>query len=288
MSAHATRRIAAVMFAATLLGGRHISAGGQGTGNSLALIFHDGHGRTMPYRLFPPTDPLPGQRYPLVMFLHGSGAEGTDNVSQLSVIGGLITHVEQPQYQSFVLAPQTAVDDWTGMSGTLALEILRSVEDQYEIDPSRLYLTGWSLGGFGTWSLIEQHPNLFAAAVPISGGGNAALAARIKGVPIWAFHGKSDDQVPVSESRQMIAAITKAGGHPLYTEFPDGHQIADYVYSDVFDSPYDHLYPWMFRQSLSTPEPNAMALILMVPIGLLAVRRCRHSVRILRTASVVP
>src|SRR5579884_1880297 len=125
---------------------------GQDNSGSLALEFNDGHGHMMPYRLFPPTDPVPGQRYPLVMFLHGSGADGTDNLAQLSVIGGLIAQARLPQYQSFVLAPQT-VSDWTGLSGTLALEILQSVENGYDVEPRRLYLTGWSIGGDGTWSL---------------------------------------------------------------------------------------------------------------------------------------
>lgn len=103
----------------------------------------------------------------------------------------------------------------------LVLELIASLQKEYRIDPKRLYITGLSMGGYGTWDVLARYPDLFAAAVPICGGGDESTAARIAKIPIWAFHGALDTAVKVERSRNLIAALEKAGGKPLYTEYPD-------------------------------------------------------------------
>jgi len=112
------------------------------------------------------------------------------------------------------------------------------------------------MGGFGTFDYIAEFPNLFAAAVPMSGGGSTSTASIIKDIPIWVFHGSADETVPVQYSRNMVNAITAAGGHPLYTEIPGGpHGIWDNVYNDINTNQYG-LYEWMFSQSLGSNAQN--------------------------------
>ncbi|MEO7648947.1 MAG: prolyl oligopeptidase family serine peptidase, partial [Bryobacteraceae bacterium] len=102
---------------------------------------------------------------------------------------------------------------------------------RYAIDPARIYVTGQSLGGYGTWSAIAKRPDLFAAAVPVCGGGSTRKAKEIAEVPVWAFHNTFDPIVLARESRRMISAIRKAGGNPIYTEFPVGlHNAWDPAY----------------------------------------------------------
>ena len=123
------------------------------------------------------------------------------------------------------------------------------------IDANRLYITGISLGAFGTWDAIERWPNYFAAAVPVSGAGDPSKAAVLKSMPIWAFHGSEDPTVPVSGSRDMIAAIKAAGGHPRYTELAGApHEIWPFVYSYPYPGGTNlsyritGMYTWLFSQ----------------------------------------
>ena len=177
----------------------------------------------------------------------------------------------------------------------MALE--REMKDP-SVDTSRVYVTGLSMGAFGTWDIIRRNPNLFAAAVPMSGGGDPSTAGTIKNIPIWAFHGSDDSVVPVETTRAMIAALQAAGGNPRYTEIAGAdHTIWDSVFADSDNT----LYSWLFSQSLSgatnlsqgdggfvpssdgslaamapvssatpaVPEPTSMGLLALVGMGLL-------------------
>ena len=101
----------------------------------------------------------------------------------------------------------------------LVLDLIDTVASEYRIDKDRIYLTGVSMGGYGTWDLVARRPELFAAAIPVCGGGDPAQAEKLAKLPIWAFHGDADPLVPVERPRDMIAAIKKAGGEPKYTEY---------------------------------------------------------------------
>jgi dienelactone hydrolase len=129
-----------------------------------------------------------------------------------------------------------------------------ALQKQYpNIDPHRLYITGLSMGGYGTWDAIERWPDYFAAAAPLAGAGDPSKASRLVNLPIWAFHGSGDGDVPVSSSRDMIEAIKVAGGHPRYTEYASaGHDIWIMVYSTpAFMS-------WLFSQHNSYPRPGGV------------------------------
>jgi len=249
----------------------------------------DGLGNTMPYRLFrPPGYDTPGAKFPLVLFLHGAGERGTNNTSQVnSHIDGLVNATQSAPYASYLLAPQVATGNQfvdvpfnTGsftnatapaqsISMALTLQILDLVLSNTNIDTNRIYVTGLSMGGYGTWDILGRRPNLFAAAAPMSGGGNTSTAATIKNIPIWDFHGSADGTVPVSGSRDMIAALQAAGGVPKYTELAgQGHVIWAPIYTDTTTS--GQFYPWLFSQSV--PEPGVIGLV-AVALGMMGRRR---------------
>jgi hypothetical protein len=143
--------------------------------------------------------------------------------------------------------------DWSAKKGgmgkepstpmRLTLEVLGKLQKEFSVDDKRLYLTGLSMGGYGTWDLLARYPDMFAAAVPVCGGGDESMAAKMKDVPIWCFHGGADPTVPTQRSRDMIKAIKDAGGNPKYTEYPGvGHNSWDKAYSDK------DLPAWLFSQ----------------------------------------
>jgi len=222
----------------------------------LARVYKGQHGRTMPYRLFVPENYASTKRYPLVLYLHGGGGSGDDNLKQIKGGNGflidLLTKPEsQAKYPCFVVAPQALQQQgWIERDSItptqrlgLVLELIDHLEKSFSIDSSRLYVLGQSMGGLGTFAIITMQPGKFAAAVPVCGGGDESKAEKIAHVPMWAFHGEKDEAVRVERSRNMIAAITKAGGKPKYTEYQgEGHLI----WTKVVTEP--ELLPWMFSQ----------------------------------------
>jgi predicted esterase len=240
---------ALVLATCTLLGS---TASAADPLDSLALVYDDGMGGTLPYRLFlPPGYDEPGAEFPLVLFLHGAGERGDDNLAQVtSHINGLIDATQSERFASFLLAPQVpSGQSWTGGGNLLApamqltTEIIAQLETQYQVDPSRRYVTGLSMGGFGTFDVIAKRPDMFAAAAPMSGGGSTSRAADMADVPLWAFHGDRDTTVPVSATRNMIQALVDVGSDPIYLESDGGHNIWGPIYQD----PHDELYAWMFE-----------------------------------------
>jgi predicted peptidase len=208
---------------------------------------------TMPYRLFIPTGYTMQRTYPLVMWLHGAGGAGTDNQRQIAEDQLLGTHTwttpaNQATHPSFVLVPQSP-GVWVeelgklGNETRLAIEILESVKQEFNVDSRRVYVAGQSNGGFGVWNAIAFRPDLFAAAIPLCGGGDPARASLMAAMPIWAFHGDKDDVIPVAESRTMIAAIKKVGGQPKYTEYKG---VDHNVWPRAFKEP--GLVDWLFAQ----------------------------------------
>jgi len=216
-------------------------------------VYRNASGETMPYRLFVPRGYNSDKQYPLVIWLHGAGGAGRDNRAQISgdQISGTRTWTKpenQAKYPTFVLVPQSPgnwVDrlDELGTGIRLVFEILDSVKTRFNIDPARLYLAGQSDGGYGTWNAVTQRPGVFAAAIPLCGGGDPKTAGRIATMPLWVFHGRRDTVVPVMESREMIEAIKKAGGDPRYTEYDRlGHDI----WKRAFKEP--DIVSWLFAQ----------------------------------------
>jgi predicted peptidase len=202
-------------------------------------------GKTMPYRLFIPAQYNPQRTYPLILWLHGAGGTGTDNLRQIS--GDQIpgTHLwtkaqNQAVRPMFVLAPQSQ-SGWVspteaGLSAELQLvmDVLRSVTKEYRIDPKRIYVAGQSLGGFGTWAIITSDPRLFAAAIVVCNSGSLPqLAPNIRDIPLWVFQGEKDIPLFVMASVEMVEAIRNAGGKVRYTTYPDsGHDIWERVFRE--------------------------------------------------------
>src|SRR5262249_4416082 len=182
---------------------------------------------------------------PVILFLHGSGAVGNDGRKQ--TVGALARAIRNNEKRFAFIAgfPQAQEGSWEAGSvdGKLALAVLDEVGSTYKVDKKRTYLTGLSMGGEGAWSLAAAFPDRWAAIVPLCGGGDPQIAAKIKDIPCWCFHGDADKVVPAAASRKMIRALWKAGGRPLYHEFPDvGHDCWDRVYA------MPDLYEWLLLQ----------------------------------------
>lgn len=219
-------------------------------------LFVNAGNERMRYLLFVPKDYNKKKEYPLVLWLHGGGSRGDDlkllrRYGNEHGIGSFARSDNQSKYPSFIVAPQCPLNRSWGNPDSeqpttemrLVLEILEQVQVDYSIDSRRLYVTGLSLGGYGTWDIIGRRPEMFAAAVPICGGGNPSKARLMIKTPIWAFHGDQDELVNVSESREMIRAIRNAGGEPKYTEYKRvGHNSWERAFAE------QDLLPWMFAQ----------------------------------------
>jgi len=229
-------------------------------------------GQHMPYRLYVPDNYDSKKSYPLVLFLHGGGERGMDNEAQLTANQGATIWAkpeEQDKHPCFVLAPQARLDYDGGFAITrnfqnnmnlkkvfeiskdlkMAVKILNTVMDQYNVDKKRIYSTGVSQGGFGVWTLNKEYPDLFAAMVPICGGGDPAFASRFKTKPIWAFHAANDPIICVNYTRNMIQAIKLAGGKPRYTEYPAGTFIKPVEhFSWVLAYQDAEMRDWLFQQ----------------------------------------
>ena len=230
------------------------------TGLFEARVYADGTGETLGYRMMKPKNYDAAKKYPLVLFLHGAGERGSDNVAQLKHGMAVFSSDEfQAKNPALIIVPQVPPNqkwsdtDWSKLTNSLpekpsrnmrlAMELVDAMQKEFSIDPDRLYITGISMGGYGTWDAISRWPGKFAAAVPICGGGDEKQAAKLTKLPIWCFHGDKDPAVPVVRSRNMIAAIKAAGGDPKYTEYPGvGHNSWDNAYADPA------LYDWLFAQ----------------------------------------
>jgi len=176
------------------------------------------------------------ESWPLVVFLHGSGDRGIDptKVRDCGVL--------RRGLPAIVIAPQCLPS--IGWEPDAIAGLVEHVSSKYRVDRNRLYLIGYSMGGYGTWRTAVSYPKLFAAIVPICGGGDPQQAKEIINVPVWAFHGEKDDVVPVAASQRMIDAIQHLGGHPKLTIIPDGgHGIGDSVLRG------DDLWQWLFNQT---------------------------------------
>ena len=226
------------------------------------------------YRLYVPPGYDPAKKYPLLVFLHGSGALGNDNRRQVSTeLVALVGHIQERE-PVFVLAPQCpSVDKWvTGSLHAphvnfsqavrpeadaikLVLFLLDELEQKYSLDADRFYVSGHSSGAAGTWDIVSRRAtDRFAAAVPVTGTNDPSRAGAISKLPIWAFHGAKDEVSPVSNSREMVAALRALGSPVRYTEYADiGHDTLARAYREP------ELVPWLLAQRrgrASLQEPH--------------------------------
>jgi predicted peptidase len=231
--------------------------------NSITGSVSDGTA-SIPYREFVPQGLTPGQKVPLILFLHGAGDRGTDNVGQTYWMNNLQPKTSSGQYAAYVLAPQIDTNSWFSSTSdtpteamSLTMQALHQALQNPNVDTSRIYVTGVSMGSFGTWDILRRNPSLFAAAVPMSGGGDPSTASTIKNIPIWAFHGNADDVVPVQSTRNMVAALQAVGGNIKYTEVDGG---SHYIWPAIYQDASNTLYPWLFSQHLDGGASPSLAL----------------------------
>ena len=225
-----------------------------------AEVFKAADGATLNVRVHMPPAPSEGKKLPIVLFLHGAGERGSDNALQLKHgIDSLTRYGKNANDPAILLVPQCPAEKswvdaaWSAPAHTmtkqaavplrLALDMLRAKMATLPVDPARVYVTGISMGGYGTWDAIQREPDLFAAALPICGGGDIAMASVIRHIPIWTFHGDKDTAVPVSRSRDMVKALEAGGGNIRYREYPEaGHDVWTRTYNDT------DVLTWFFAQ----------------------------------------
>lgn len=182
------------------------------------------------------------QKWPLVLFLHGAGERGSD-INKVKVHGPPKL-IEQGKDLSFiVVSPQCPAGSWWTEQIDALTALLDDVQARYAVDTNRVYLTGLSMGGFGSWAMGCRYPNRFAAVVPICGGGEWFLAERLKNVPVWAFHGAKDSVVPLRESQEMVDSLKRAGGNVQFTVYPEANHDS---WTETYNNP--KLYEWLLSR----------------------------------------
>lgn len=192
------------------------------------------------YLLYLPKDYGQQASWPLLLFLHGAGERGSD-LELLKKHGPPKLIAAGKEFPFVVVAPQCPKDKWWGSFELIAL--LNEIKNRYKIDPDRVYVTGLSMGGFGTWMLAAYAPEQLAAIVPICGGGSAIWARRFGHLPVWAFHGAKDPVVPLKTSEEMIEGLKKQGGQPKLTIYPEA---AHDSWTETYDNPA--VYAWLLEQ----------------------------------------
>ncbi len=239
--------VAAVLVAGcSTLGGAE--PGARGFQNRL---FTDADGKQHKYVLFVPSKSEPGSKPPVMLFLHGSGERGDNGLDPLMVGLGPAIWKRKPTFAFVVVIPQCqSGSNWQVESpdAQRALAMLKQAQAEFDTDPDRVYLTGLSMGGSGTWSIAMKDPAAWAAIVPMCSRGDLTQAPRLAAarLPVWNFCGDKDQAATVANGRDLHAALMKAGAPVRYTEYPGvGHNCWDNAYGT------DGLYTWLLEQSRS-------------------------------------
>jgi len=188
------------------------------------------------------------KKWPMILFLHGSGESGSD-VEKVKMHGPPKLVAAGKEFPFIIVSPQAPTSRIGWQVETLNT-LMDEVIQRYSVDQDRVYLTGLSMGGFGTWTLASANPERFAAIAPICGGGSTIMARRLREMPIWVFHGGKDMTVPIKMSQDMVDALKAAGADPKFTIYPDaGHD----SWTATYDNP--ELYTWFLEHTRKKPEP---------------------------------
>ena len=223
-------------------------------------------GKTFHYRVFVPKGWSRKKPWPVILFLHGAGERGDDNLAQTRVGLGPSILRQQDTFNSIIVMPQCPANRWWSEPDmqTMALKSLDQTAKEFNADRRRTYLTGLSMGGYGSWTMAATNPKMFAAIVVVCGGVRppprlnlpqamtgfaaeadpyGAVAARVGKTPVWVFHGDADLAVPVTESRNIVEALKAARGDVRYNEYAGvGHNSWDKAYAEP------ELFPWLMSQ----------------------------------------
>ncbi len=254
-----------------LIGGSIMSAGLQQSGAQVRVDTGflnrtvDVKGTTYKYQVYVPSDYVTSQKWPVILFLHGAGERGKDGLLQTQVGLPSVIRGDVKKYPAIVVMPQVPPDSmWTGDPAQAAMLALERTMKEYAADPDRVYLTGLSMGGNGSFYLGYRHAETFAAVVPICGwitpwterwrpadvvapGDDATAfertAQKLAKTPVWIFHGEMDNVVPVEQSRKAAEALMKVNPQAKYTEVAGtGHNSWDNTYNSA------SFISWLFAQ----------------------------------------
>lgn len=178
-------------------------------------------------------------KWPMILFLHGAGERGND-LEMVKKHGPARLVAEGKQFPFIIVSPQCPGDGWWDSDNLFLL--LDELQEKYQVDKDRTYLTGLSMGGFATWDMASKQPKRFAAIAPICGGGMPFFAPQLKEVPIWAFHGAKDSVVPLKKSQEMVDAVKGAGGDVKFTVYPEADHDS---WTETYNNP--ELYDWFLK-----------------------------------------
>ena len=225
------RTTLALLVATTALAGQTEETWTEG-GQSLDYLLHlpDGHGEG-------------DKKFPLVLFLHGAGEQG-DDVQRVAKHGPPKFAKAGQDLPYILVSPQCPAGDWWSADKTRPF--LEAMVAKHDADPDRVYVTGLSMGGYGTWSLIGEIPDKIAAAAPVCGGGEPAKVGPLNGLPIWAFHGDADPVVPLSQSERMVEAAKENGGDVKLTVYPG---VKHDSWTQTYDDP--EFWKWLLSKNRS-------------------------------------
>jgi predicted peptidase len=185
------------------------------------------------------------KEWPLIMFLHGAGERGK-NLAVVKKHGPPKMITQGKSFDFIIVSPQCPNDLWWPEQTDVLISLLDEIEKKYRVDTDSIYLTGLSMGGFGSWTLAARYPNRFAAIAPICGGGEKYSGYRLKKVPVWAFHGAKDNTVPLIKSQEMVDAVKKAGGDAKLTVYPEAEHDS---WTETYNNP--ELYAWFLSHRIS-------------------------------------
>lgn len=198
------------------------------------------------YLLYLPDDYDTKEAWPLVLFLHGAGERGND-LELVKKHGPPKLIAAGKKFPFIVVSPQCPENRWWEPIELVAL--LDDVSSRYKVDPDRIYVTGLSMGGFGTWRLAAFAPERLAAIAPICGGGETYWTKQFSHLPTWVFHGAKDAGVPLVRSEAMVETLKKNGGNPKFTVYPEAQHDS---WTETYDNP--EFYEWLLQQK-RTPKP---------------------------------
>jgi len=205
--------------------------------------------RETKYLLYLPEGYSEAEKYPLLVFLHGAGERGND--LELVKIHGPPKLIETGRDFPFIIvSPQVPLDEW--WSPDTVVWLTEEIMEKYNVDTERVYLTGLSMGGFGTWRTVTKYPEMYAAIAPICGGGDPAKAHRIKDIPIWVFHGAKDDIVPLKRSEEMYEAL-KEYGKIEFTVYPEANHDS---WTETYEKP--KLYEWLLSHKRESSSETSL------------------------------